>query len=76
MGVYLSMKQITAMMAGVVIEILVKVGDSVNDGMPVAVLESMKMQLPVPASTAGIVKEIVVKAGAFVNEGEPILLLE
>jgi acetyl-CoA carboxylase biotin carboxyl carrier protein len=70
------MKEITAMMAGVVVEVLVKPGDSVSNGMEVAILESMKMQLPVNAELSGKVKEIRVKAGQFVNEGEALLILE
>jgi acetyl-CoA carboxylase biotin carboxyl carrier protein len=70
------MKQISAMMAGIVIEILVKPGDTVSDGTEVAILESMKMQLPVPANASGRVKEIRVKSGDFVNEGEALLFLE
>lgn len=64
------------MMAGVVIEILVKQGDAVEDGMDVAILESMKMQLPVASSETGKVAEIKVAAGDFVNEGDLILTLE
>ena len=63
-------------MAGVVIEILVKQGDAVEDGMDVAILESMKMQLPVSSSETGKVAEIKVAAGDFVNEGDLILTLE
>ena len=70
------MKQVCSMMAGVVIEILVKQGDAVEDGMDVAMLESMKMQLPVASSETGKVAEIKVAAGDFVNEGDLILTLE
>ncbi len=64
------------MMAGVVIEVLVKAGDTVSDGMDVAILESMKMQLPVQSELSGKVKEVKVSIGDFVNEGDPLLLLE
>jgi len=64
------------MMAGVVLEVLVKPGDEVFNGMQVAILESMKMQLPIESETAGKVKEIKVKSGDFVNEGQAILSLE
>ena len=70
------MKQVCSMMAGVVIEILVKQGDAVEDGMDVAILESMKMQLPVASSETGKVAEIKVAAGDFVNEGDLILTHE
>ena len=70
------MKQISSHMAGVVIDILVDLGDSISSGMEIAILESMKMQLPIEAEIEGIVKEIQVSKGDFVNEGEPVLILE
>jgi acetyl-CoA carboxylase biotin carboxyl carrier protein len=70
------MKQINSMMAGVVLEILVKPGDTVRDGMEVAILESMKMQLPVQSNLAGKVTEVKAKPGDFVNEGDPLLMIE
>lgn len=70
------MKQVTAMMAGTVIEILVKSGDQVSEGQDVVILESMKMQLPVQSEQSGKVKEVKVAAGDFVNEGDTILILE
>ena len=63
-------------MAGVIVEILVKQGDEVFDGMEIAILESMKMQLPVQANAAGKVKEVKANNGDFVNEGDPLLVLE
>lgn len=63
-------------MAGVVVEILVKKGDAVDDGMEIAILESMKMQLPVQANAAGIVLEVKAASGDFVNEGDALLVLE
>jgi acetyl-CoA carboxylase biotin carboxyl carrier protein len=63
------------MMAGVVIEILVKPGDQISDGTDVAILESMKMQLPVASSESGKVDEVKVASGDFVNEGDLIITL-
>jgi acetyl-CoA carboxylase biotin carboxyl carrier protein len=70
------MKQISAMMAGVVVKILVKPGDQIVEGMEVAMLESMKMELPVQANTGGKVSQVKVKDGDFVNEGDALVLLE
>ena len=64
------------MMAGVVLEVLVKAGDQVTDGQEVAILESMKMQLPVQSTLAGKVNAVKVNSGDFVNEGDAILDLE
>lgn len=63
------------MMAGIVVEVLVKLGDEVDDNQDVVIIESMKMQLPVQANLAGKVEEIRVASGDFVNEGDPLLVL-
>lgn len=63
-------------MAGTVWKIMVAVGDTVRPGQEVAVLESMKMEIPVEAEDAGVVKAIKVEPGTFVNEGDPLLELE
>lgn len=70
------MNQISAMMAGVVVKILVKPGDQIAEGTEVAILESMKMELPVPATMGGKVSRVNVKDGDFVNEGDVLLVLE
>lgn len=70
------MKQITAMMAGTVIEVLVKTGDQLADGQDVIILESMKMQLPIQAEQTGKVKEVKVSSGDFVNEGDVLVVLD
>jgi acetyl-CoA carboxylase biotin carboxyl carrier protein len=70
------MKQITAMMAGTVVEVLVKAGDDISEGQDVIIIESMKMQLPVQSELAGKVKEVKVGSGDFVNEGDTIAVLD
>lgn len=69
-------KEIVANMAGTVIDVLVKPGDTVSDGMDVVCLESMKMQMFIPADVEGQVKEVKVEAGDFVNEGDSLIVLE
>ncbi len=70
------MKQINAIMAGVVVELMVSLKQEVAVGQEVVMLESMKMQLPIASQLEGVVKEIKVKVGDFVNEGEPLIILE
>ena len=70
------MKQITAMMAGTVVEVLVKSGDAIAEGQDVIIIESMKMQLPVQSEIEGKVKEVKVNSGDFVNEGDTIAVLD
>jgi acetyl-CoA carboxylase biotin carboxyl carrier protein len=72
----MSMKEITASMAGTVLNVLVSVGDSVSAGQDVVVLESMKMEVPVASEVAGTVREIKANPGDFVNEGDVLVTLE
>lgn len=69
-------KIIKAHITGTVWKIEVKVGDQVDEGTTVAILESMKMEMPVEAEDSGTVKEISVKEGDPVKEGQPLMTLE
>ncbi len=70
------MKNVTANMAGTVIQVLVSAGDEVSAGQDVIVMESMKMEVPLQAEAAGKVQEVKVSIGDFVNEGDTVLVLE
>ena len=59
-----------------VIELLVKVGDSVAKDQGLVTLESDKATMEVPSSAAGVVKELRVKLGDTVGEGAVIAVLE
>ncbi len=59
-----------------IIDIMVKVGDSVKTEDPLVSLESDKATMEVPAPSAGTVKELKVKLGDKVSEGSVILLLD
>src|SRR6478609_4808484 len=59
-----------------IIEVMVKVGDTVKPEQPLVTLESDKATMEVPAPSAGTVKELKVKLGDKVSEGSVILLLE
>ena len=59
-----------------VIEIFVKVGDTVAVEDTLITLESDKATLDVPSSHAGIVKEIKVKVGDKISEGSVVVMLE
>jgi pyruvate dehydrogenase E2 component (dihydrolipoamide acetyltransferase) len=59
-----------------VIEVLVKVGDSVGVDTPLIALESDKATMEVPSSDAGVVKELKVKVGDKVAMGSIVLTLE
>lgn len=59
-----------------VIEVLVKVGDSIKKDDSLISLETDKATMEVPSSSAGVVKEIIVKAGDKVSQGSLILKVE
>ncbi|MCO8641163.1 dihydrolipoamide acetyltransferase, partial [Burkholderia multivorans] len=59
-----------------VIEIGVKVGDTVEKEQSLVTLESDKATMDVPSPAAGVVKDIKVKVGDTVSEGTLIVLLE
>src|SRR6202158_4259898 len=58
-----------------VIEVFVKVGDTVEAEDPLVSLESDKATMDVPAPLSGVVKEIRVKLGDKVSEGSVIMTL-
>ena len=64
--------EILSPMAGMLLRYSVAVGEAVASGQEVAVLESMKMEVPVAASGQGTVEELKAEVGAFVQEGEPL----
>ncbi|MEH7502526.1 acetyl-CoA carboxylase biotin carboxyl carrier protein subunit [Neobacillus drentensis] len=70
------MSEVIAVMAGNVWKVLVKVGDQVEEGQDVVILESMKMEIPIAAEFDGTVKEVKVNEGDFVNEGDVIVEIE
>ena len=59
-----------------VIELLVKVGDTVQAEQSLITVESDKASMEIPCSTAGVVKSLLVKLGDKISEGSPILILE
>ena len=71
-----AMANVDAHITGTVWKIEVKVGDGVEEGDTVAILESMKMEMPVEAEDPGVVKEILCEEGQAVNEGDTLVVLE
>ena len=70
------MPDVEAHITGTVWKIECQVGDSVEEGDTVVILESMKMEMPVEAEDEGTVKEIVVAEGQSVSEGDTLTVLE
>ena len=69
------MPEVEAHITGTVWKIEVVVGDHVDEGDTVVILESMKMEMPVEAEDPGEVKEILVEEGQSVSEGDPLVVL-
>ena len=59
-----------------VIEVLVKVGDTVKAEQSLITVESDKASMEIPSSAAGVVKELKVEVGSKVKEGSVVLVLE
>jgi acetyl-CoA/propionyl-CoA carboxylase biotin carboxyl carrier protein len=63
-------------MQGTIVSVLVSVGDTVEIGQTVCVLEAMKMENNVSAEKAGAVKEVKVEAGQSVGPGDVIAIID
>ena len=66
---------IAAPMPGTMIEVLVEVGDAVEAGQTLAVMEAMKMEHLLTALNAGVVTAVHATAGASVDEGAVLIEL-
>ena len=64
---------VSASMPGTIVEVLVKVGDSVNAGDPVLISEAMKMETEVQAPIAGEVTAVHVQKGDAVTPNEALI---
>ncbi len=69
------MAEIKAPMGGKVIKVSVNVGDSIAEDDEVAVLEAMKMEMPILSEEDGTVAEVKVAAGDTVEAEQVIVVL-
>lgn len=65
-----------AEVTGMVWKITAGVGDTVDEGSTIMILESMKMEIPVLADDAGTVLDLLVSEGESVTEGQPVAIIE
>ncbi|HEX7176850.1 MAG TPA: biotin/lipoyl-containing protein [Pyrinomonadaceae bacterium] len=68
--------QITAPMPGKVVRVLVELGQEVEAGQPVVVVEAMKMQNELKSPKAGAVVALHAAVGATVNSGDILAEIE
>lgn len=70
------MPDVEAHITGTVWKIECEVGQAVEEGDTVVILESMKMEMPVEAEDDGKVAEIRCSEGESVSEGDTLVVLE
>ena len=68
--------RVTVPMQGTIVKVLVEVGQAVEAGQPVCVLEAMKMENNINADKAGTVAEIKVEPGQSVGSGDVVVVIE
>jgi len=69
-------RQVMFPMAGKVVALNVKIGDKVKDDTQMAVLEALKMEIPVFAPVSGTVKELNVSVGQTVQPDTVLAIIE
>jgi acetyl-CoA carboxylase biotin carboxyl carrier protein len=68
--------EVEAHITGTVWKIECQIGQEVEEGDTLVILESMKMEMPVEAEDDGVVKEISCEEGQSVSEGDTLVVLE
>ena len=67
--------EIRAPLAGSVIDILVAVGDTVNEGDPVIIVEAMKMETEIRANASGKIQSIAIKKGDAIQADQSLMTI-
>ena len=69
-------EEVLAEMVANVWKVVVSVGDDVEEGQTLCILESMKMEIPVEATASGTVSAVNVSEGGVVQEGDVIAVID
>lgn len=67
---------VTAPIPGLVVQVLVSVGDKVEENQPLILLEAMKMENEIRSQRSGTVKSLEVDAGQRVEQNATLMILE
>jgi len=67
---------VEAHITGTVWKVECELGQEINEGDTLVILESMKMEMPVEAEDDGKVAEILVEEGQSVSEGDTLVVLD
>lgn len=70
------MSDVTAPMAGKIIEVKVEVGDTVNENDELIIIEAMKMEMPIVAPISGKVTEVKCKKGDSIATDDLLMVIE
>jgi biotin carboxyl carrier protein len=63
-------------MPGLIVDVKVAAGDTVEAGQAVVIMEAMKMQNELAADVGGVVKEVLVGPGSTVDSQAPLVVIE
>jgi biotin carboxyl carrier protein len=67
--------KIIAEMAGRLVSVDVAVGDEILQGQEIAVIESMKMEVPLTSTVSGVVSRVLAQPDKMIAEGDLILIV-
>jgi acetyl-CoA carboxylase biotin carboxyl carrier protein len=70
------LERVEAPVTGSVWKVECAVGDQVEEGDVLVILESMKMEIPVESDSDGRVVELLCGEGDSVSDGQPLVVLE
>ncbi len=63
-------------MTGTIVKLLAQIGSQVESGQQLALIESMKLEIPVESDASGVLKSYMVAEGDFIEEGSTIAVVE
>lgn len=72
----MSTYEVVSEIAGTVWQINAQVGDQIESGAEIMIIESMKMEIPVIAENSGTLKEIRVEKDTVISEGQVLAIIE
>ena len=70
------LETVSAPLPGKVTSVNINLGDRVNEGDEICIIEAMKMENPIIAPVSGVVKEISISQGQVIKIGEIITVIE
>ncbi|MCK4979228.1 MAG: biotin/lipoyl-binding protein [Candidatus Delongbacteria bacterium] len=68
--------EVLSPLPGLILNVIVSVGDTVKNGQNIMVMEAMKMENDVQATKDGVIKTINVKNGDNISEGDVLAIIE